>query len=205
MVGNLVAFGCSLTFGHGLPDCHVPPDEPGPNPSVFAWPSRLAEMTNRRCVNLSRPGASNLQIALSVMSYRFQPGDVGFILWSYPDRGLIIHDDQSYEQLGHWADSRKFQAWTMVNTEQTKTTSFWFYAVSVDSWLVRHGVEFHALTIGMRYYTGRRPEWANGLRFLDANIQKYRNEHPKALDGRHPGPEGHEAMARQVAAEIGWI
>lgn len=205
MNGNLVAFGCSLTFGHGLPDCHVPPDEPGQIASTMAWPSRLAEIGNRKCINKSRPGASSLQIALTVLSHDFVPGDICFVLWSYPDRGLIVNDDHSFTPVGHWIDRRKLRAWNLVNPDLHRTTMCWLHAVAVDSWLRLRGVDYYFLTIGLEYWTGPRPEWSRDVQFLDANINRLRSSHPLALDNRHPGVEAHEAMASEVAREIGWL
>ena len=56
---RLITFGCSNTYGHGLPDCHVPPNEAGPNPSKVAWPQLLADRRGLECVNLGQPGGSN--------------------------------------------------------------------------------------------------------------------------------------------------
>ena len=40
---KLVTFGCSYTYGHGLPDCIMAKGRAGKRPSKFAWPYLLAK------------------------------------------------------------------------------------------------------------------------------------------------------------------
>ena len=43
----LITFGCSFTYGHGLPDCIGGPDgHAGPTPSEQAWPAMLGKIIN---------------------------------------------------------------------------------------------------------------------------------------------------------------
>ena len=205
MTKNLIAFGCSLTYGHGLPDCHIPPSLPGPVPSSLAWPSRLALLAGKNCINQAKCGAGNFEIALSVISYQFDPQDICFILWSYPDRDIILHDDLTTEQLGPWLDHKKFKAWNWLNPGQTKSTKFWYHVVAINHWLKVQDVTCYNLSVGLEYYSGSKPSWADSIKFLSADIQYHRFNYPRALDNRHPGTEGHEAMARTIAQEVGWI
>lgn len=205
MNGNLVAFGCSLTYGQGLVDCHVNPNSPGLFPSRFAWPAQLAKIGNRNCINLGIPGAGNWEISLAILSYNFAPDDVCFILWSHLDRDLIIHDDRSQEQLGVWKDQKKFKALNLINPEQTKLTKFWFYVISINSWLALQNVKVYNLSVNPERVRGNRPAWADDIKFLSADIYRLRHQHPKALDNSHPGTNAHRAMADEIAAEIGWL
>lgn len=45
-MSRLIAFGCSHTYGHGLPDCFIPPHRPGTDPSKLSWPYPLGELLN---------------------------------------------------------------------------------------------------------------------------------------------------------------
>ena len=57
---NLVAFGCSFTYGHGLKDCVIDQINPGPNPSKYAWPTYLSlRLKCNGFENKGIPGASN--------------------------------------------------------------------------------------------------------------------------------------------------
>ena len=64
MFNKLITFGCSNTFGVGLPDCW-------PNtefPSKLGWAQQLANGVSLPLTNLSRPGASNLGILNDIIS-----------------------------------------------------------------------------------------------------------------------------------------
>lgn len=201
-MGNLVAFGCSLTFGHGLPDCFIPPVFPGKSPSLLSWPALVAKNLGVNCANNSSPGSSNFEIALSVMSYKFNKDDLCLIMWSYPDRDIVIHDNGYQEKLGAWADQSKFQKWLSLNPDATRTIKFWFNVVAIDRYLKMIGLKYFNLTVGLQYIPGLMPVWASEVKFLDANINRYRHKFPKALDDRHPGELAHAAMAKDVLLEI---
>lgn len=100
-MSRLVAFGCSVTYGQGLPDCHVFDDtdtvsfKPGPNPSNHAWPNILARELSLECVNNGIPGASNKEILLKVLDTEFMSDDIVVFLWSYTQRSLVHENDQS--------------------------------------------------------------------------------------------------------------
>lgn len=92
----LITFGCSFTYGHGLPDCKGGPDgHAGPTHSEQAWPAILGKLKNMKVDNKSRPGASNNQIAKTVVDYinnvpsLFMDKIVVVILWSNNDRETI--------------------------------------------------------------------------------------------------------------------
>jgi hypothetical protein len=83
---RLIAFGCSLTFGHGLPD-HT---DDSRKPSKFAWPQILADLLKRKCVNISDLGNSNKEIWHDAVSFDFLESDIVFINWSYIERFCIF-------------------------------------------------------------------------------------------------------------------
>ena len=67
---NLITFGCSHTYGAGLPDCWIPNKGHGPKPSNNAWPSVLKQKLNFKSIdNSSRPGSSNKMIAKTIIEY----------------------------------------------------------------------------------------------------------------------------------------
>jgi hypothetical protein len=80
---KLVTFGCSHTYGHGLPDCHIEPNMPGPKPSEFAWPNLLAQKLKLDVVNLSAPGIGNLHMLWKLLNYKFDNDDICIIAWTY--------------------------------------------------------------------------------------------------------------------------
>ena len=82
---RLVTFGCSYPFGQGLPDCigHNSIYAPGPNPSLYAFPSLIAKQIGVENINLARPGASNKEIVYKVQQFQFERDD------NYPSLSLF--------------------------------------------------------------------------------------------------------------------
>lgn len=89
-MSRLIAFGCSSTFGQGLPDCNEDCHLEKSKPSKFAWPSVLADLLGLECVNMSAPGSSNKRIMYTVMNFDFKESDTVYILWSLPERHAIF-------------------------------------------------------------------------------------------------------------------
>ena len=58
----MFAFGCSHTYGHGLPDCIEGKRAPGPNPSKLGWVSHIGEVLKKEVVNKGICGAGNKEI-----------------------------------------------------------------------------------------------------------------------------------------------
>lgn len=198
---NLIAFGCSLTYGHGLPDCHIAPNRPGPKASDLAWPNLLANMLEMRCTNLSKPGNSNFSIVLKMLEYKFVPHDTCVVMWTFPDRDLIIHNNQNTEQIGHWIDEKRFLTWLEVNPEQTIRLRFWSWITLVSSWLDNQGVNYYFLLTRSGQY-GDPPDWAKHVKFLSPNMASIREKYPRALDNHHPGVDAHSFFAKEVFKEI---
>jgi|TARA_X000000950_G_scaffold55224_1_gene66081 hypothetical protein len=90
---DLVAFGCSFTYGHGLQDC-IGEDgvSNGPTPSVLAWPNQLKTLCNFKTVdNQSEPGASNKIITKRIIEYKkYTKKSFVVIQWSNFDRHTIF-------------------------------------------------------------------------------------------------------------------
>ena len=82
-IKRLVAFGCSHTYGEGLPDC-IPPVELNKMPptSKFAWPEILANKLSVECLNKSKCGISNKNISEIVLDAPLQKDDIVVILWT---------------------------------------------------------------------------------------------------------------------------
>lgn len=81
---RLITFGCSLTYGQGLPDCNSTSSPP----SQLGWPKILSDNLGKELVNISSPGASNLEILFNILNFKFIPTDEVVIMWSYAFRDL---------------------------------------------------------------------------------------------------------------------
>ena len=91
---DLVTFGCSFTYGHGLKDCLAEDGiGNGPKPSVLAWPNHLKSMCNFRTVdNQAEPGASNKIITKLIMDYKkFSRKSFVVIFWTNFDRQTVFY------------------------------------------------------------------------------------------------------------------
>jgi len=91
---DLFAFGCSNTFGQGLPDCFKPPNKAGKEHSNFAWPQRLKDKVGfRQCINLGTPGISNKEITKKIIEYtNYSQNAIVVILWTSFARKTIFSD-----------------------------------------------------------------------------------------------------------------
>lgn len=103
-MGNLVVFGDSFTYGHGLPDCHIDPFFPGPLPSKMGWPNLLANKLNlSNTVNLSTPGASNRYILHKVGSYdQYEKNDIVLVQFSFCNRDSYFNKSNILKNLGNY-------------------------------------------------------------------------------------------------------
>lgn len=122
MEDRLVAFGCSHTYGHGLPDCYVPimkgkktvGMQYGPVASNLAWPKLLANLKNIECDNRGVPGASNKEILYNILNYNFTSNDCVYVLWTYLARWCIIDKDK--------ANKNKPKLWKMHTHKKSAAT-----------------------------------------------------------------------------------
>lgn len=85
-MSRLIVFGCSYTYGQGLADCYVPPNDCGPVPSQLGWPNQLAHRLGLDLINNSAPGSSNIQILWRLLNFKFQEDDLCVTMWSHFDR-----------------------------------------------------------------------------------------------------------------------
>lgn len=107
---RLVAFGCSYTFGVGLPDVHPHIYDTPRIPSAMAWPNILAKMLDREVQNLGVGGSGNAEILDKILRYEFLPDDIVVIMWSH----FVRHDHFRIKHLNftgsrEWKDLARFQ------------------------------------------------------------------------------------------------
>jgi hypothetical protein len=101
MQNRLITFGCSLTYGHGLPDCLDENNHPSNCPSKFSWPQLVANHLNLECINNSACGSSNKKIWNSILNFNFKITDTVIVMWSHPLRNAILKQD-SIIDIGPW-------------------------------------------------------------------------------------------------------
>jgi hypothetical protein len=199
--------GCSHTYGHGLPDCFVPPLDPGDQASELAWPSILGQVLRMPVHNLSDPGAGVRWVWWQSIQAPVQPGDVQVVFW--PEwSGRVDHISGPDVARG---DYIKIRYW---NPEH----EYYFqnYWSSYDQWLsfcalsdqlrrVRHsqGVHFYELVWEPGMYTEfsepawYQPGWLSEYFGADLYARM-----PPALDGRHRGVQAHQLFGQRLAQII---
>ena len=100
MKKTLWAYGCSWTQGVGLKDVSIFKNsqwEDLNKASLYAWPNILAQLINYNCVNKGHGGSSNLEILHSILDtcQQWKPGDLVIVMWSYYERNVFYHREDS--------------------------------------------------------------------------------------------------------------
>ena len=106
---NLITFGCSHTYGHGLPDSIAEDmQSPGVRPSNWAWPARLQQQVQFNSVsNQAKSGSSNKMIAKAIIEYpKFTKQSIVVILWANFNRATFFKNKKErLHMLPHMYDS----------------------------------------------------------------------------------------------------
>lgn len=89
-MNRIFAFGCSYTYGEGLPDCVTKKGMLPPEPSKYAWPSVLSKKTLTEVINVGRAGSSNKQILHRALDTDFKEGDTVIFLWTHWHRTCVL-------------------------------------------------------------------------------------------------------------------
>ena len=192
---RLIAFGCSYTHGQYLSE---------ENPSELAWPKLLGTLLERDVINKGSPGASNLEILHTILSFPFVESDLVVIGWTHVNRDYIFNKAK-HIAIGPWSDQRTLETWILTHSD---------YDLSVRSGLYMHHAElfleslnikqyhFQALAVAdmvdkiVNAFTQTRPVYTNKLKYQirKAIIPKI----DLALDHGHPGIKSHRNAAQQL-------
>lgn len=211
-MSRLIAFGCSNTFGQGLPDCGEAPRYCGDNPSKLAWPNIAAQKLRLLPINLAQPGSSNKQITYSILNYQnwFEKSDTVVILWSFHARHTIFKkNDPVPDQffLNQWEG-------------QPHTCEFWrkYFIETYDQFNVEldnifymdyaHRFLLDKVKTVMHYVTDNFSIEMQAKYFsgdILGNGKELMNPYPRSLDNAHPGEQAHRAMATQIVKDYNRI
>jgi len=202
-MSRLVTFGCSYTYGHGLEDCHIEPESPGPNPSKYAWPNLLGQRLGLDVVNCSNPGASNIHILWKLLNFDFTDDDLCVIMWTHFGR-------EPFSNLKYDSDNID---WDNYETSVIKSLP----SLTRENIVIRNTIIIHH---GYSYLKNKNikhlfvvgPPDALLYKFPDMKIPTLMTDiHLKkslvdvALDGKHPGPDTHMSIAKQLLDKINVI
>ena len=204
---NIVAFGCSNTYGQALGN------EGKNDPSPLAWPGRLAELYNCTVENLGQCGASNKSILHRILDYNYKPDDVVFVCWTNLDRWSVIQKDGIVD-IGIWHVDDKFKYNNKGDINLQHKFSKIFFEVMHDyndmildyyrNCMLAHYFlndktikNFHTATAE---YDKLSTVWFDHKKYLmpDSHFYKSWNKYPLADDDCHPGPLAHAELAEKL-------
>lgn len=224
---NLITFGCSHTYGLGLPDCVVANMVP-PNvtpPSKFAWPVILKNLVGFKSVdNKSWPASSNRMIAKSAVEYEhYTKESVVIILWTNFDRHTIFEDAKTNKwhflagyiggkplpcrSLQSIRDEERFKKQLLnyygeLHTEYDHTFSQMVLMNYVNSYLTSKGIKcFHILA--EHNFKNEYSEWSK-YNVPNLKLKLFRWDRDFKVDNGldlphpHPGENSHRLLALNV-------
>lgn len=190
---RLVAFGCSNTFGQGLPD-----------PSKLSWPQLLANKLDIECYNGGVLGASNKQIMNQVMTFPFRTTDVCIVMWSYLSRYTILDQEYgryyTYQELNH--DNQILPQ--MLDNRKSKYYYRYVYNETDHLNMTLHYINYtklHLEKLNIKNYHTCCDELDTPLAF-NIEFEKLRHEFPKGTDNSHPGIDAHAEVAERIYKRI---
>lgn len=189
-IKRLVAFGCSLTYGHGLADCYTHDGREGPNPSVQAWPFLVARHYGISIENQGQAGASNKEIFQKIKNFNFQKGDVAIILWTYINRHCTFYPDY-VDRYGPWLASSRSKTWLKhLFNDYDSTIDLLNYSEHAELYLKSIKIK-NCAYFADHHTTVELPE----------NKLFHRLYLDFGRDGKHPGRQSHIEFAKQVIAD----
>ena len=188
---RVIAFGCSFTFGHGLPDCFNPPKNPGKAPSKYAWPSLVANELNVKCINKSLPGSSNKRIWHNIGKFKFKKTDIVFVMWTAPDRSCTLNRFTDVD-ISPWIDSSSAYYKHYYSPYDSLIMSNLFVS-NASHLLIDQGIQVYNLTFNKNLF-----KLDNTVNSLPICMSKLKRKFPLALDDAHPGIKCHQEMSKQI-------
>lgn len=197
-MSRLIALGCSYTYGHGLPDCHIPPNKPGPNHSKLSWASILAQKLNLELVNMAKPGISNIHILWQLLNFDFKDDDTCVTMWTHFNRHpvSILNDDSSIMYWGSYDDVKYVSGVEHLVDKNLLLKNF----ISIHHahlYLRLKNIKHNFLVITWPEVTYQVPSalfmpvFLKGVHLANMLVDK-------ALDNLHPGIKSHQNIANFI-------
>lgn len=190
---RIIAFGCSYTYGYGLPDCLADDKvSPGPIPSELAFPSLLAKKLNCNYINLGKSGNSNKEIWHDIVNFNFQKDDIAIVTWTYFSRFCIIKPN-SIKRINPWIEDSKSYYMNYSNRHD----------MILDFYSRLNHINFYLDSLNIKNYNyvieeldKDTPTWSR------ANILGLFEMLDKAGDNCHPGTLSHNKFTEQIYNEV---
>lgn len=191
---RLVVFGCSSTYGQGLPDCMTGNELP----SQYSWPSILAKQLGVSCINNSSCGSPNKKILLRLINFDFKPSDFVIVLWSFHHRGYILESsDIGRSILAQDKDSDNFYR---IHNEYDMCVDTAIYMQYAKLYLQDKSIT------NLQFYFDKNIEIyskQNGIVPINAEYLSYRKiTEDMAWDNIHLGVKSHKNIADYIYEKI---
>jgi hypothetical protein len=204
MIKNLVTFGCSFTYGHGLQDCFEPESNgSGPVPSKLAWPQLLADELKLNCVNLSSPGSGNTEMLYKILNHNFTQEDFVLVFWSYSERDIVFDEQGNMARIAHFESYPYLKEWAKIHGSYDLETRTWLCMHHAYLYLTNLDVKFNFLKINKEF---PQPSWAKDIFVLDTDplqmMLKAWSQKDYALDCSHPGESFHKELTNNLSKKI---
>ena len=206
---RLLTFGCSHTYGHGLPDCIEDNNLPGSKPSNFAWPAILSKKLNLELINYSEPGSSNKRIWDTILKTEIDSDDLVLILWTQLSRSCIITGYKQYVDIGTWKDTEESKAYLKYfYAKQNRISEFNLYMSHISMYLDSKNITNYHMFSAVEFIGESTKEYIesyNNGKVL--SVKLYENDEDDkfmdyALDGVHAGLESHKTFAEKIEKEL---
>lgn len=191
---RLVTFGCSFTYGQGLPDCLSNDD----GPSEYSWTKLLGKKLDRDVYNISSPGSSNLEILHQILNFDFNESDLVVVMWTVFDRDTIFlkrwfKKNTVIHKVGAWCTDKYSKK--LLNRVETVDQA-------IKSWINIHHADLHLKSKNVRYM--HFPAIAGHLEPYQPSFIKVNNIHHYGLvwtdytADNHPGVESNKLTAERI-------
>ena len=215
-MSRLIAYGCSNTFGEGLPDCwDAEKNVPLNTPSKYAWPNVLANQLNVKCVNLSMPGVSNKYICNEILETDLQKDDIVIVLWTFYTRHCMFNNDGSVSRILVQDMYNK-----NISKSNQRFNTYWYKNFFTDTDAIKdmyvriNLAKYYLDSKGIKNYhyscdksdnngnkdlsTFPKPKWSSI--YLPKIVKYFRKG--VALDNMHPGVESHKTFAEELYKDL---
>ena len=189
---RIIAFGCSYTYGHGLPDCLDKDGYPGVYPSNFAFPALLSKKLNCEYINLGKSGNSNKEIWHDILNFQFRENDISIVTWTYYDRYCIIKPDK-IQRINPWIKKERI-FYMNYNNRNDMILDFYNRLNHIQLYLDK--IKITNLNYIVEENNMLPPDWNF------TNIIGKFEMLDKATDNCHPGIQSHAVFADEIYNHI---
>lgn len=188
---RLVTFGCSHTWGVGLPDVYPRVND---SPSDFAWPKILSNKLGYELDNRGAPGAGNAEILYNVLNYDFKENDYCIIMWAHFVRFRHQVFTNDYQPLRRWIKPEHLTLEVMEFFQQTNAYNN--FLAFHHAYLYLKSKNIPSITFmaeKVDYQEFNKPNFLDIPNLILINHGNYRLDN--ALDDMHFGIKSHEKLA----------